>query len=238
MARENEQALRKDFLTQRAMRFFNRYGEDVDSIRQLLEIRLNQLALAYTLENRLPRQAVQVGSRVKTLDSLLRKLERMGWPEFYYPFEVAQDLVAARVVCWFLDDCYGMLDYIQASKQIDVRPDSLEDYIKNPKETGYRSIHLLCDIVYDRVKKVGAKRRVESDKVVCEIQIRTKLQDAWAEFTYEVHYRSPGPLERNYETLVAESASRLASEDRSAVALRKIIQDAGEGKEHEGVTDD
>ena len=69
---------KKNFLTQRAIRFFNRYGDELESIRQLLEIKLNQLALAYTLQNNLPRESIRVYSRTKSLKSFLKKLEKKG----------------------------------------------------------------------------------------------------------------------------------------------------------------
>jgi putative GTP pyrophosphokinase len=235
MAKETD---RKDFLTQRALRFYNRYDAETEMIRQLLEIRLHQLALAYTLENRLPQEAIQVHSRLKTFSSFISKLERQGWPEFYYPTEVAQDLIGARVICWFLDDCYGILEYIQSSEQFEVQLDSLEDYIETPKDTGYRSIHLLADIVYDRVRKVNGKRKVVSDKMVCEIQIRTKLQDAWAELTHEILYKAPSSFGPDYKVLVAEFANRLFSEDKSAMAIRNILQRVPKEKEHEGFRDE
>ena len=49
-----------DELKQRAFRFFDRYGKDLEQIRQLLNIRLNQLALAYTIDNNLPPEAIVV----------------------------------------------------------------------------------------------------------------------------------------------------------------------------------
>ncbi len=235
---KNTELERKDFLTQRAIRFYNRYGDEIDTIRQLLEVRLNQLALAYTLTNDLPRESVHVQTRVKNLSSFLKKLKRKKWPEFYYPTEIATDLIGSRVVCWFLDDCYGMLDLIKSSKQFKIRAKSIEDYIKNPKPSGYRSIHLLSDISYDRVKNLDGKRVVKEDNIVCEIQIRTKLQDSWGEFTHEVHYKVPGNFEPEYETLVAEIANRLSSEDKSALAIRNILQKKIEEKEHEGFTDE
>lgn len=226
--------INKDYLIQRAIRFYNRYGAELESIAKLVEIRLNQLSLAYTLENGLPRESVYIVSRIKSLKSFLRKLEKKEWPVFYYPTEVCTDLIGARVICWFLDDCYGMLQYIKASKQIKIQPKSLLDYIGKPKKTGYRSIHLLADIAYDRVKQIDGVRKVVEDNMVFEIQIRTKLQDAWGEFTHEVHYKVPGGFEPDYEILVAEIANRLFSEDKSAVAIRNILQKAVEEKEHEG----
>jgi len=46
-------------LSQQAVRFYYRYGEELESIRQLLHIQLDRLALACTLENRLPRKAIK-----------------------------------------------------------------------------------------------------------------------------------------------------------------------------------
>ncbi|MFT5505633.1 MAG: putative GTP pyrophosphokinase [Gammaproteobacteria bacterium] len=74
----------------------------------VLHIRLSQLALAYTINNNLPAEAVTVSTRVKTLKSFLKKMDKISWPQFYYPTEVIQDLIGARVVCWLVDDCEGI----------------------------------------------------------------------------------------------------------------------------------
>ena len=229
---------RIDFLTERAIRFFDHYGDELESICQVLKIRLGGLASAYTAENRLPREAVDVHSRVKSLTSFLRKLEKTDWPMFGYPTEVITDLVGARVICWFVDDCYGMLDYIQATRQFRIKPRSLEDYIRDPKRTGYRAIHLLADVSYDRVKTYGEQRTVVEDRMICEIQIRTKLQDAWAEFTHDVHLKIPSDFQADYETAIAEIARRLAAEDTSALAVRDILQKQAEVKELEDFRND
>jgi len=231
MAKPRTRRERRDFLTERTFRFFDCYGDELESISQVLKIRLGQLASAYTVENDLPLEAVHVHSRVKSLTSFLRKLERTDWPVFRYPTEVITDLIAARVVCWFIDDCYGMLDYIRATKQFRIKPRSLEDYIRDPKHTGYRAIHLLADVSSDRVKTYRNRRTVVEDRMICEIQIRTKLQEAWAEFTHDVHCRVPAEFQADYESAIADIASRLAAEDRAALAVRAILQRQAEKKE-------
>lgn len=238
MAKPQTRKERIDFLTERAIRFFDLYGDELESISQVLKIRLSGLASAYTVENKLPREAVVVRSRVKSLTSFLRKLEKTDWPLFGYPTEVITDLIGARVICWFVDDCYGMLDYIQATTQFRIEPRSLEDYIRNPKPTGYRAIHLLADVSYDRVKTYRKRRTLVEDRMICEIQIRTKLQDAWAEFTHEVHYKVPAEFQADYETAIADIASRLAVEDTSALAVRDILQRQSEKKEPEDFRND
>jgi putative GTP pyrophosphokinase len=222
---------RMDFLTERAIRFFNIYGDELESISQILKIRLGGLASAYTAENKLPYKAVSVHARVKTLTSFLRKLENLNWPMFGHPTEVITDLIGARVICWFVDDCYGMLDYIQATKQFLVKPRSLEDYIKDPKPTGYRAIHILADVSYDRVKRYKERHTISEDSMICEIQVRSKLQNAWSDFTHEMHVKVPAEFQENYEVTIAGIASRLSAEDNSALAVRDILQKQAEKKD-------
>lgn len=229
---------RIDFLTERAIRFFNIYGDELESISQILKIRLGGLASAYVVENKLPREAVVVHSRVKSLSSFLRKLDKMDWPMFGHPTEVITDLIGARVICWFINDCYGILDYIQATKQFLVEPRSLEDYIKDPKITGYRAIHLLADVSYDRVKADRKRRTVVEDRLICEIQIRTILQNAWSEFTHEVHCKVPAEYQVDYDTAIAGIARRLSDEDRSALTVREILQRQAEQKEPDDFRND
>jgi putative GTP pyrophosphokinase len=187
--------------------------------------------LRLTQQSKLPREAVAVHSRVKSLPSFILKLEKINWPMFVHPTEVIMDLIGARVICWFVDDCYGMLDYIQATKQFHIKPHSLEDYIREPKRTGYRAIHLLGDVSYDRVKTHKKRRRIVEDRMICEIQIRTKLQNAWSEFTHEVHSKDPTEFQADYEIAIANIASNLDNEDQSALGVREILQRQAEKKE-------
>ena len=227
-----------DFLTERAIRFFNIYGDELESISQILKIRLGGLASAYMAENKLPSEAVTVQSRVKSLTSFLRKLEKLDWPMFGHPTEVITDLIGARVVCWFVDDCYGMLDYIQATNQFLIKPRSLEDFIKDPKPTGYRAIHVLADISYDRVKTYQDRRTVVEDRMIGEIQIRSKLQDAWSDFTHAFYIKGPDELQENYRATIAEIASKLSVEDNAALAVRGILQKQADKKEVDDFTKD
>jgi len=231
MAKLQTRKERINILTDRTISFFDSYSDELESISQVLKIRLGGLATAYTVENKLPREAVSVHSRVKSLTSFLRKLGKTNWPMFGHPTEVIMDLIGARVICWFVDDCYGMLDYIQATRQFLIKPGSLEDYIRVPKNTGYRAIHLLADVSYDRVKTYRKRRMVVEDRMICEIQIRTKLQNAWSEFTHEVHSKVPTEFQTDYDAAIADIANNLAVEDRAALVVREILQRLAEKKE-------
>ena len=177
----SRQPLSPDDLRQRTSRFFARYGKELGQIAELLEIQLKQLALAYTLNNRLPPEAMKISSRLKSVESFLIKLENDGWPQFYYPTEVARDLIGARVVCWFVDDCYGFLDFIKASNHFRVaseRTHPAKDFIKAPQQSGYRAIHVFAEVIYDSVQREHGVAIVKPAQILCEIQIRSRLQDA------------------------------------------------------------
>jgi putative GTP pyrophosphokinase len=211
-------------LSQRAVRFYNRYGEELESIRQLLHIQLDKLALASTLESGLPRKAIRVASRTKELKNFLLKLERKGWPDFYLPTEVIHDLIGARIICWFQEDCYGMLDLLRDSQRLTILPDSVEDYNLTPKPSGYRAIHVLADVAYDQVVRRGKKHEIVAGKMTCEIQIRTLFQDAWGELTHQMHYKIEPQESTKYNRLVSSLAERLSVEDKAAMAIREILQ--------------
>jgi len=143
--------LSKEELKKRSVRFFDRYENELEQIKDLLEIKLKQICLAYTIENRLPPEALIVIARKKTLKSFLKKLADKDWPQFYYPTEIITDLIGARITSWFLDDCSGVLNYINKSSHFNIVKESKKDYIKNPKRSGYRGIHILANVSYDSV---------------------------------------------------------------------------------------
>lgn len=63
----------------------------------------------------------------------------------------------------------------------DGKPD-VADYIKSPKLSGYRAYHA--------VLLVPAHYRAEPCTVRVEVQIKTRLQDAWGELTHESFYKA------------------------------------------------
>lgn len=229
---KNERHLTPEELRERARRFFKRYGKDLEQIKSLLEIRLSQLALAYTIENKLPPEAVCTYTRVKSLDSFINKLERKDWPQFYFPTEIGGDLIGARIICWFIDDCYGFLNLLKSSKHLKIT-DPIEDYIKNPKPSGYRSVHLLANVAYDSVQRDVGGMEIKSEDMACEIQIRTKLQDAWGDVTHEFHYKAKneGVDSPDLEGLLSDISSRLAVEDGTLVRFRDVYQRLADDKQ-------
>lgn len=216
-----EQGLQSDLIA-----FYSRYANDIGLIKKFWELELNQLALAYTYRNALPKEAVAVACRVKSIESVIQKLTKLGSPQFDFFTDVINDLVGARITCWFIDDCYGIYAAISASHKIGVIEGYTKDYNINPKPSGYRAIHCL---VQKHQLVADTKREhtpLTDDMCKCEIQIRTKMQDSWAEITHNFHYKAilAGVENKTYESFMADIANRLDSEDVILVRLRKLYQ--------------
>lgn len=240
-----KEKLTPDELKDRTLRFYQRYGDELIKISQLLEIRLSQLALAYTLQNSLPKESILIKSRIKSIESFLLKLEKANWPTFYYPTEVVKDLIGARVICWFVSDCYGLLEYITKSNHFLINQKEIKDYIKYPMKQGYRGIHIPVEIKYDSVQRdKGGRIQIINEPILCEIQIRTKLQDAWGDLTHEFYYKNKahGIQDPEFENLLSSTADRLALEDKDFIKFRDIYQKlekiSEKGNSREGFKDE
>ena len=120
-------------------------------------------------------------SRIKSGRSIIEKLERRG---LEISFESARknlnDIAGIRVICSFIDDIYLIADLLKA--QDDIRVIEEEDYIKNPKPNGYRSLHMVLEV------PVFFSDRKEYVKV--EIQIRTIAMDFWASLEHKLYYKN------------------------------------------------
>jgi putative GTP pyrophosphokinase len=216
----------KAYLYEKAINFYRKYAKELNQVKDLLDIRLNQLALAYATENKLPCESISVKTRVKALDSFLKKLDKLDMSDFHFPDKICYDLIGARVTCWFLDDCKGMATYILNSNFLTVEPEEIYDYIERPKQSGYRAIHLHAQIGYDTVSTKNGTVEVMPGKVMCEIQVRTKLMDAWADLTHEFHYKAKDMEveDTQLEKVLAAQAKRFFSEDESFIAIRDLYQ--------------
>ena len=87
--------------------------------------------------------------RIKTLDSIIDKLHRRGLEvNIDNIYAHIQDVAGIRVICNYLDDIYYLRSLLTRSESYTVIREV--DYIKAPKETGYRSLHLIVNVPIDR----------------------------------------------------------------------------------------
>ena len=83
--------------------------------------------------------------RVKELRSLIQKLKRKECEiSSESAKEYIQDIAGIRVVCNYIDDIYVIESLLL--KQDDVKLIKRKDYIQNPKDNGYRSLHIVVSV--------------------------------------------------------------------------------------------
>jgi putative GTP pyrophosphokinase len=128
-----------------------------------------------------------VSSRVKSPDSLVEKVARKGIdPDFESIAAHITDIAGLRVTCSFIADAYRLCDLLTA--QDDIRVLALKDYIAEPKENGYKSLHAIVEVpVFLSTGPV---------KVPVEVQFRTIAMDFWASLEHKIYYK--------YDTQVPE----------------------------------
>ena len=156
----------------------------------------------------------QISSRVKTAESIYTKLIRKGLePDFDTARAELKDLIGIRVVCPFEDEVYEVADRLKA--QGDVQIIREKDYIKNPKPSGYRSLHVVISIP---VFLVNSKTTVP-----VEIQFRSIAMDTWASLEHELKYKNKGALTEAIQKQLTQCAKTLSDVDEQMERIRHQV---------------
>lgn len=109
-----------------------------------------------------------VVQRLKRLDSIIGKIERFPDMSLYR----MQDLGGSRVIVDTIDQVYEAVNKYKNSRIRHILKREY-DYIQNPKNSGYRSYHMVYQFHSD-------KKETYNKNMLIEIQFRTKLQHIWA----------------------------------------------------------
>ena len=156
-----------------------------------------------------------IKSRLKSYDSASKKLISRGYEVTVKNIEEhILDMVGIRIVCSFLSDVYEIVRIIESSDQITVH--DKEDYITNPKETGYSSYHLN---VYVPVYLIDGV-----ELVAAEIQIRTVAMDFWASLDHKIMYKFKGEIPEEIREEMQNCAKDIHRLDQKMLNLNKEMQ--------------
>jgi ppGpp synthetase/RelA/SpoT-type nucleotidyltranferase len=156
------------------------------------------------------------GTRVKTFDSLRRKAETKGLEPHKVVLHVG-DLVGARVVCNNIDDVYRFRELLcRVLPEVESQTHD-EDYIRNPQPSRYRALHVNLRL------SVGDLIPTGEDYVPCEIQIRTLLQDSWAELVHHDIYKEGAELPEYLRERTVDLAELLKTADTIAGRVRERV---------------
>ncbi len=180
-----------------------------------VETKFNVLSEEFSLRHdRNPISSVKC--RLKSPLGIKRKLEKYGCPYTLRAIrDTVHDVAGVRVCCSFLDDVYMLADAFLG--QDDVTLITKKDYIKHPKENGYRSLHLI----------VGIPIFLASEKHVMhvEIQLRTIAMDFWASLEHQLRYKKDRDFTPEMADQLYNCASMSADLDMRMDKLREQIGD-------------
>ena len=155
-----------------------------------------------------------IKTRIKTPESIVKKLRRYGHEtSIENMVRYINDIAGVRLICSFTSDIYRLAEMI--GNQSDLKVLSIKDYIKNPKESGYKSYHMLVSV------PIFLSDSVVDTKV--EIQIRTIAMDFWASLEHTIRYKKNLPINAEIETELKECADSSREWDSKMEHLLHIL---------------
>lgn len=220
LEKRKEEFVRNNLLSDEFIEFVQKNKKPFDTLMSYyqcaimeVETKFKVLSEEYSLEyDRNPIENIK--SRVKSFDSLLKKIRRKNIPLTMTSIEEnIQDIAGVRVICSFPDDIYRLADCLLS--QDDIILLEKKDYIKNPKSSGYRSLHL---IIQTPIFLQEGKRMV-----TVEVQLRTIAMDFWASLEHKLRYKKN--ISEEQSVFLAEEMSQCAEISASLDERMQKVKD-------------
>ncbi|MDA2915828.1 hypothetical protein MYX64_03145 [Nitrospinae bacterium AH_259_B05_G02_I21] len=183
----------------------NRAKEDIE---RLIRHSLRDLGDPHLIRHRL------VEARVKELGELWAKARSKGWKSDEV-LNKAKDLIGVRIVCANLEDIPRARDLVLQNPRFTLINGSDEDFIRSPKDDGYRGFHFNVD--YESIYENKAI------SIQCEVQIRSMLQDSWATMAHRDIYKEGEDLPEDLTKLTRRLSDLLAVADGIAQDIREQV---------------
>lgn len=157
-----------------------------------------------------------IETRIKSPESIVKKLKKYGYDSsIENMIRYVNDIAGVRLICSFTSDIYQLAKMI--ASQDDLQVLSIKDYIKNPKESGYKSYHMIVTV------PIFLSDHVVATKV--EIQIRTIAMDFWATLEHKIYYKFEGNAPAYISKQLRECAKMVSDLDRQMLSLNDAIQE-------------
>ncbi|SHJ92228.1 putative GTP pyrophosphokinase [Hathewaya proteolytica DSM 3090] len=156
-----------------------------------------------------------VTGRVKDISSILEKANNFEMPIDRITYEM-EDIAGIRVMCQFVDDIERVVDIIRERKDMQIIYE--KDYIKNVKNSGYRSYHII--IKYPIYMAEGKK------EILAEIQIRTLAMNFWATVEHSLNYKYKHAIPEGVKEKLKAAADAAFKLDTEMMEIKEEIKDA------------
>ena len=165
-----------------------------------------------------------IKTRIKTPESIVKKLKRYGYEiSIDNMIRYINDIAGVRLICSFTSDIYRLAAMI--GNQSDLKVLTIKDYIKNPKDSGYKSYHMLVSV------PIFLSDSVVNTKV--EIQIRTIAMDFWASLEHKIYYKFEGNAPEYISRDLKDCADMVSMLDEKMLSLNNAILECVKQKNEE-----
>ncbi|EGL83584.1 RelA/SpoT domain protein [Caldalkalibacillus thermarum TA2.A1] len=156
-----------------------------------------------------------VMGRVKPVPSILQKAARKNIPEDQI-LKRMKDIAGIRIICQFVDDIYSVVKLIKQRNDLKVLGE--KDYVREQKESGYRSYHIVIEYP---IHTVSGPRNI-----LVEIQIRTLSMNFWATIEHSLNYKYGGEIPTHIQKRLQRAAEASFLLDEEMSKIKDEIQEA------------
>ncbi|MWB98390.1 GTP pyrophosphokinase [Agromyces seonyuensis] len=190
-------------------RFFARYRYGMEEVLTKLEILRDEFSRTFDYN-----PIEHLGSRLKSVDSVVTKLERKGIEATFESIATAiTDIAGVRVTCSFISDVYRVFDLLVSQPDLTVR--KVKDYIADPKPNGYQSLHVIVE--------VPVFLSTGPHQVPVEVQIRTSAMDFWASLEHKIYYKYDRQVPAELLDGLTEAARTASELDERMESLHRSV---------------
>ena len=152
--------------------------------------------------------------RLKSYDSVCKKMQKKELDlNFDLALEKINDLIGVRAICSYVDDIYKVAELVE--KQQDIHILKTKDYIRQPKKSGYQSLHLILEI--------AIPFQEETQWIKLELQLRTAAMDYWANPDHQLRYKRGQKQAAVINEELQQCASVITQLDQKMLDIRKKI---------------
>jgi putative GTP pyrophosphokinase len=174
----------------------NLYNSAIKEIGTKLEIIDDEFQILYSHN-----PIHHIERRLKSPQNIVRKLQKMGCEmNTESIMKNITDVAGIRVICYYINEIYDIADML--TKQNDIKVLKTSDYIKNPKPSGYQSLHIVVTVPVFLSNK--------TEIVPVEIQIRTIAMDFWASLEHQLGYKPKNNVNEELHLQLKDCAEEIA----------------------------
>ena len=190
--------------------FLMPYEQAVDE----LKVKLRSIRKEYRRKNEYSPIEFVTG-RVKEVSSMLEKANKFGIPIDRIRYEL-EDIAGIRIMCQFVDDIDTVVELLRGRKDMQILYE--KDYVRNVKESGYRSYHMIIKYPVNM-----AEGPVE---ILAEFQIRTLAMNFWATIEHSLNYKYKQHIPEKLKEKLKRSADAAFRLDEEMLEIKDEIKDA------------